>query len=83
MPVKNPYSNTFIADLPEPEEIDIKATLDSIEAGEIDLICVLGPPASGKTRYAVRPARELNRLRAEAEDVSTAASGSRAGTESL
>ena len=59
MPVKNPYSNTYIADLPEPEEIDIKATLDSYEAGEIDLICVLGPTASGKTRYAVRLARGI------------------------
>ena len=83
MPVKNPYSNTFIADLPEPEEIDIKATLDSIEAGDIDLICVLGPTASGKTRYAVRLARELNRLRAEAKDVSAASPVCRAGAEIL
>ena len=83
MPVKNPYSNTFLADLPEPEEIDIKATLDSYEAGEIDLICVLGPTASGKTKYAVRLARELNRLRAEAKDVSAASSLCRAGAEIL
>lgn len=27
---------------------------------EYDLICVLGPTASGKTRYAVKLARELD-----------------------
>ncbi|MGM9737755.1 MAG: tRNA (adenosine(37)-N6)-dimethylallyltransferase MiaA [Candidatus Cryptobacteroides sp.] len=33
------------------------------DRGDIDLICVLGPTASGKTKYAVRLAKELNRLR--------------------
>ena len=83
MPVKNPYSNTYTADLPEPEEIDIKATLDSIEAGDIDLICVLGPTASGKTRYAVRLARELNRLRAEEKGFTATPAVCRAGAEIL
>lgn len=36
---------------------DIKALCDS---GEIDIVCVMGPTASGKTAFAVRLARELN-----------------------
>ena len=51
-----------MAELPPAEEIDIKDLLDKYLAGEIDLICVLGPTASGKTRYAVRLAREINAL---------------------
>ncbi len=62
MPTKNPYSNTYIADLPEPETISAEEILDKIKNGEIDLICVLGPTASGKTKYAVELARKLNRL---------------------
>lgn len=63
MPIKNPYSNTMIADLPDPETILPEEILQSFENKDIDLICVLGPTASGKTRYAVSLARELNRLR--------------------
>lgn len=63
MPIKNPYSNTMIADLPDPETIRPEEILQSFENKNIDLICVLGPTASGKTRYAVALARELNRLR--------------------
>jgi len=63
MPIKNPYSNTMIADLPDPETIRPEELLQSFENKDIDLICVLGPTASGKTRYAVALARELNRLR--------------------
>lgn len=63
MPIKNPYSNTMIADLPDPETIRPEEILHSFENKDIDLICVLGPTASGKTRYAVALARELNRLR--------------------
>lgn len=63
MPIKNPYSNTMIADLPDPETIRPEEFLQSFENKDIDLICVLGPTASGKTRYAVALARELNRLR--------------------
>ncbi len=62
MPTKNPYSNTYIADLPEPETISAEEILDKIKNGEIDLICVLGPTASGKTKYAVELAHKLNRL---------------------
>lgn len=63
MPIKNPYSNTMIADLPDLETIRPEEILQSFENKDIDLICVLGPTASGKTRYAVALARELNRLR--------------------
>lgn len=72
MPTKNPYGNMMIADLPDPEEINVKELLDRIEDNSIDLICVLGPTASGKTKYAVRLARELNRLRAERGEVNAA-----------
>ncbi len=51
-----------MADLPPAEEINVSEILGKYLAGEIDLICVLGPTASGKTRYAVRLAREINRL---------------------
>lgn len=63
MPIKNPYSNTMIVDLPDPETIHPEEILQNFENKDIDLICVLGPTASGKTRYAVALARELNRLR--------------------
>ena len=51
-----------MAELPPAEEINVREILDKYLAGEIDLICVLGPTASGKTRYAVRLAREINAI---------------------
>ena len=48
-----------MAKLPEPEVIDPSALAKSYAAGEIDLICVLGPTASGKTRYAVQLAHKM------------------------
>ena len=51
-----------MAELPPAEEIDVRTLLDKYLAGEIDLICVLGPTASGKTRYAVSLARQINAL---------------------
>ena len=51
-----------MADLPPAEEINAADILDKYLSGEIDLICVLGPTASGKTRYAVRLARQINEL---------------------
>ncbi len=42
--------------------IDPAKLADEYNGGRIDLICVLGPTASGKTRYAVRLARELCRV---------------------
>ena len=50
---------TTPAALPEAEILkpaEIKALYDK---GEIDLVCVLGPTASGKTRYAVELARKI------------------------
>lgn len=48
--------------LPDPEEIRVDKVLESYLSGDLDLICVLGPTASGKTRYAVALSREINRL---------------------
>ncbi len=54
-----------MAQLPEAEKINISEILDKYLTGEIDLICVLGPTASGKTSYAVRLARRVNELMRE------------------
>ena len=51
-----------MAELPPAEEIDVRELLEKYLSGEIDLICVLGPTASGKTRYAVQLARQINAL---------------------
>ena len=51
-----------MAELPPAEEINVKEITDKYLTGEIDLICVLGPTASGKTRYAVQLARQINTL---------------------
>ncbi len=48
-----------MAPMPEAETIDVDALRTALERGEFDLVCVLGPTASGKTRYAVHLAREL------------------------
>ena len=48
-----------MAPLPEAETIDPAALAKAYADGDIDLICVLGPTASGKTRYAVQLARAL------------------------
>lgn len=45
--------------LPKPESIDMAAVLADFCAGRIDLVCVLGPTASGKTKYAVHLAQEI------------------------
>ena len=37
-----------MAELPQPEIIDVSAILDSYIKGETDLVCILGPTASGK-----------------------------------
>ena len=50
------------AELPQPESINPEAILKMYAAGETDLICILGPTASGKTRYAVNLARRLNSM---------------------
>ncbi len=50
------------APLPEAEKIDVGDIYDRYVSGEIDIICVIGPTASGKPKYAVALAREINRL---------------------
>ncbi|MBQ3711865.1 MAG: tRNA dimethylallyltransferase [Bacteroidales bacterium] len=50
---------TLPAELPDPEQIDLEALAADCLDGKLKLICVLGPTASGKTRYAVRLAEEL------------------------
>ena len=63
---KKPFTPIpHMAELPPAEEINVKEILDQYLSGEIDLICVLGPTASGKTRYAVQLARQINSLLAE------------------
>ena len=49
-----------MAPLPEPEDLDIPSLRAAYERGDIDLICVLGPTASGKTAFAVQLARCLS-----------------------
>ena len=50
------------AELPQPEQVAAADVLASYLSGEIDLISVLGPTASGKTKYAVRLARQLKAM---------------------
>lgn len=54
-----PRMKSVIAELPAPETVRVEELSAAYASGEIDLICVLGPTASGKTRYAVRLAEEL------------------------
>lgn len=48
-----------MAPLPEPEVLDVPAIFEAYSRGDIDLICVLGPTASGKTAFAVHLAHQL------------------------
>ena len=48
-----PARKSIPAELPAPETIDIAALGRAYASGETDLVVVLGPTASGKTRYAV------------------------------
>lgn len=50
------------APLPEPETIDVEGIFHEYVSGTVDLVVVLGPTASGKTRYAVSLARKFNAL---------------------
>ena len=45
--------------LPEPEIPDLNALREDIASSRTDLVVVLGPTASGKTRYAVQLAHQL------------------------
>ena len=51
--------NLNVAELPAPETVNPAEVLRLFRTGEVDLVCVLGPTASGKTRYAVSLAREI------------------------
>ena len=53
------FRKNLPAQLPEPETIDIPALAENIRCGRVKLVCVLGPTASGKTRYAVSLAGKL------------------------
>ena len=48
-----------MAELPKAESLDYGEIIARYSRGEIDLICVLGPTASGKTKYAVKLAQEI------------------------
>ena len=48
------------AELPEAEQLDLAQLAQDYAAGKVDLIVVLGPTASGKTRYAVALAEEIS-----------------------
>ena len=61
-----------MAELPPAEDINVQEILDKYLAGEIDLICVLGPTASGKTRYAVQLARQINSLQERKAEIISA-----------
>ena len=50
---------TIVAELPTPERVDTGFLASQYAEGGIDLICVLGPTASGKTRYAVSMAKRI------------------------
>ena len=56
-----PKVKNIIAALPDPETIDLEALKASLKDGSVELVCVLGPTASGKTRYAVQLARALGK----------------------
>ena len=64
------YRKPLPAELPEPEIIDLEALAADLRSGAVELVCVLGPTASGKTKYAVRLARELAGLGLDAEIIS-------------
>ena len=48
-----------MAKMPDPEIIDVEALAGALSRGEYDCVCVLGPTASGKTKYAVALAKAL------------------------
>lgn len=58
--------------LPPAEEIDIEALASDLLSGAVDLVCVLGPTASGKTRYAVALARQLRAITGKQAEIISA-----------
>ncbi len=57
-----PARKSIISELPESEIIDVRSLYGKIEESSLGMICVLGPTASGKTKFAVRLSRELSAL---------------------
>ena len=60
------------APLPDPEVIDVASVFNEYVSGAIDLIVVLGPTASGKTRYAVELAHRFSALTAAGAEIISA-----------
>ena len=58
------------AALPDPETIDLQQLAADLRSGAVELVCVLGPTASGKTKYAVSLAHELAAFGLPAEIIS-------------
>lgn len=67
-----PVVKNVIAALPEPETIDVEALARSLLDGSTELVCVLGPTASGKTKYAVTLAGELSELTGRGAEIISA-----------
>ena len=57
-----PARKSIISELPEPEIIDVRDLYGKIEESSLGMVCVLGPTASGKTKFAVGLSRELSAL---------------------
>lgn len=57
-----PARKSIISELPEPEIIDARDLYGKIVESSLGMICVLGPTASGKTKFAVGLSRELSAL---------------------
>ena len=51
--------HSIVAELPAPEQLDLAQLARDCASGACDLVAVVGPTASGKTRYAVRLAEAL------------------------
>ncbi|SKC63330.1 tRNA dimethylallyltransferase [Bacteroidales bacterium WCE2004] len=51
--------HSIVAELPEPERLDVAQLARDCASGACDLVAVVGPTASGKTRCAVRLAERL------------------------
>lgn len=59
-----------LAKLPEPENIDSRALFDLYSSGAVDVVVVLGPTASGKTKFAVKLANDFSSFGSQAEIIS-------------
>lgn len=55
------------AQLPDAEDIDVTDVIKKYLAGEFDLVCILGPTASGKTKYAVKLCETIKQLSVSGE----------------